>query len=68
MSTFDILNNISEYVTLVQLMDYIGYVNHAVSVVGECISDYNYEKALPLNIYSLNLICACSDEDYYFSK
>ena len=31
--TFDILNNISEYVTLVQLMDSLGNVNHAVSVV-----------------------------------
>ena len=32
--TFDILNNISEYVTLVQLMNSIGNMNHAVSVFG----------------------------------
>ena len=31
---FDILNNISEDVTLVQLMDTPGNVNHAISVVG----------------------------------
>ena len=31
--TFVILNNISDYVTLVKLMDSLGNVNHAVSVV-----------------------------------
>ena len=48
--TFDILNNISEYVTLMQLMDSLVNVNHAVSVVGKCIFDLNYKKSLPLNI------------------
>ena len=43
-------------------------MNHAVSVVGNCIFDSNDEKALPLNIGSLNLMCDCSDEDDYFSK
>ena len=31
--TFDILNNISEYVTLVQLMELLGNLNHAISMV-----------------------------------
>ena len=31
---FDILNDISEHVTLVQLMDSLGNVNHTISVVG----------------------------------
>ena len=31
---FDILNDISENVTLVQLMDSLGNVNHAISKVG----------------------------------
>ena len=35
--TFDILNNISEYVTLVQLMDSVVNANHKFSVVGEWI-------------------------------
>ena len=61
--TFDILNNISNYVTLVQLMYSVGNFNHTVSVVVKWIFDSNYEKSLPLNIDSLNLICACSDED-----
>ena len=32
--SFNILNNISEHVTLIQLMDYLGNANHAISVVG----------------------------------
>ena len=45
---FDILNNISEYVTLVQLMDSLGNVNHDISIVRYCIFDSNYVKALCL--------------------
>ena len=36
---FDILNITSEYITLAQLMDLFGNVNHAVSVVGRWIFD-----------------------------
>ena len=32
--TFDILNDISEYITLVQLMESLGNDNHAISIVG----------------------------------
>ena len=39
--TFDILNNTSEHVTLLQLMDSLGNVNNAVSVVGMWIFDPN---------------------------
>ena len=31
---YDILEDISEHVTLVQLMYYLGNVNHSISVVG----------------------------------
>ena len=41
---FDILNVISEDVTLVQLMDLLGNVNHYISIVGHWIFDSNYEK------------------------
>ena len=34
MGSFDIMADISNYVTLVQLMDYLVNVNHAISVVG----------------------------------
>ena len=37
--SFDILNNISKYVTLVQLMDSVGNMNIAVSVVCKRIFD-----------------------------
>ena len=46
---FDILNNISEYVTLVQLMDSLGNLNYAISIVGHWIFDSNYKKALFLH-------------------
>ena len=42
--TFDILRDISETFTLVQLMDTVGNVNHAVSIVGYWIFDSNYKK------------------------
>ena len=37
--TFDILNEISENVTLVQLMVTIGNLNHVISIVGYWIFD-----------------------------
>ena len=49
-------------------MDSSGNVNYSVSVVEEWIFDSTYEKAFPLNIYSLNLICGFSDKDAYFEK
>ena len=41
---FDILNDISEKVTLVQLMDTIGDANHAIGILGYSIFDFNHEK------------------------
>ena len=55
---FDILREIHENFTLVQLMESVGNVNYALSVVGYFISDFNYKKALPLTLYLLNLICS----------
>ena len=49
MGSCSILKDIREHVTLVQLMDYLGNVNHAIGVVGYCIFDSNYEKSLVLN-------------------
>ena len=64
MGSYDILTDISEHVTLVQLMDYLGNVNHDISVVGYWIFESNYKKALVLNIESLDMIFAPSvDED-----
>ena len=55
---YKILEDISANVTLVQLMDSIGNVNHAISVVCNWIFDSNYEIALVLNKASLDMICA----------
>ena len=39
---YDIFNDITTNVKLVQLMDSLGNVNHAISVVGSWIFDSNY--------------------------
>ena len=49
-----------ENVTLVQLMDYLGNVNHDISVFGYWIFESNYKRALVLNRESLDMICAPS--------
>ena len=43
---FDILKTISENVTLMQLMDSLGNVNHDISIEGYWIFDSNYKKSL----------------------
>ena len=49
MGSFDIMIDVRENVNLVQLMYYLGNANHAISVLGYCIFESNYEKALVLN-------------------
>ena len=60
MCGYKILEDISENVTLVQLMDSLGNLNHSISVVGNWIFESNYEKALVLNRASLDMICTPS--------
>ena len=54
---FEILHGISENITLVQLTESVGNVNYAVIIFGYWIFEYNYKKALPLILDSLNPIC-----------
>ena len=54
------LEDISANVTLVKLIDSLGNVNNAISVVGNWIFDSNYEIALFLNMSSLGMSCAPS--------
>ena len=56
MREYNILEDTSENVTLVQLMDSLGNVNRAISVVGNWIFESKYEKALVLNMASLDTI------------
>ena len=58
--SYYILKDIIKHVTLVHLMDYLGNLNHAISVVGYWIFYSNYEKVLVLNEESLDMICAPS--------
>ena len=44
MREYKILEDISKNFTLVKLMDSLGNVNYAISVVGNWIFDSNYEK------------------------
>ena len=55
-----ILEDIGANFTLVQLVDSLVNVNHAISVFGNWIFDSNYERALVLNRASLDMICAPS--------
>ena len=57
---YNILKDISENVTLVQLIYSLGNVNHAISVVGYWVLESNYKKSLFLNRTSLDMICAPS--------
>ena len=57
MREYKILEDISENITLVQLMYSLENVNHTISVVGKWIFDSNYEKSLVLNRASLDMIC-----------
>ena len=45
---FDILNDISENVTLLQFMHSLVNVNHDIIIVGHWIFDYDYNNALCL--------------------
>ena len=60
MGSYNILKDISEHVTLVQIIDYLGNANIAISVVGYWIFDSNYEKALVLYRESLDMTFAPS--------
>ena len=53
---FDIINEISENFTLMQFMESLGNVNHALSIVGYRVFDSNYEKYFRMTRESLDLI------------
>ena len=54
--SFDILHDISENFTLVQLMESVCNVNNAVSIVGYGIFDSNHQTEFSLTLYSINII------------
>ena len=56
----DILNDIIDFFTLVQLMDSLGNFNCAISIVGHWIFDSNYKKSICLTQELLDIICSPS--------
>ena len=58
--TYNILTDISEHITLVEVINYLGNVNHAIIVVEYRIFDSKYKRALVLNRKLLDMICAPS--------
>ena len=60
MGSYNILKLISKDVALVQLMKYLGNVNHDIGVVGYWIFYSNYKIALVINKESFDMICAPS--------
>ena len=54
--------------TLVQLMNYLGNLNNAISVVGYWIFHSKYKRALLLNRESLDMIFALSVGEEQVSK
>ena len=58
--SFEILHDISGFFTLAQLMENIGNVNNAVSIVGYLIFDSNHKFELLLVIYLLNCVLSPS--------
>ena len=64
----DILNDIGEDVTLVQLMDSLGNVNNDIIIVGHWIFDSNYKKSLCLTQEWLDIICCPSIGEEKFAR
>ena len=55
--SYDIMTDISENFTLIQLMDSLGNVTRAISAVGYWIFDANYKISLVINRESVDMIC-----------
>ena len=62
-TTFDILQNHSNYPTVCLLLDMAHRTDHYITVCGKWLFDSNLESALPLTKASLNYICSGNDTD-----
>ena len=62
-TTFDILQNHSNYPTVCLLLYTAHRTDHCIIVCGKWILDSNLESALPLKKASLNYICSGNDTD-----
>ena len=62
-TTYDILQNHSNYPNVCLLLDMAHRTDHCITVCDKWIFDYNLEFALPLTKASLNYICSGNDTD-----
>ena len=62
-TTYDILQNYSNYPTVCLLLDTEHRTYHCITVCGKWIFDSNLEFALPLTKASLIYICSVNDTD-----
>ena len=62
-TTYDILQNQSNYPTVCLLLDTEHRTDHCITVCSKWIFDSNLEFALPLISASLNYICSGNDTD-----
>ena len=62
-TTYDILQNHSNYPTVCLLLDTANRIDHCINVCGKWIFESNLEFALPLTKALLNYICSGNDTD-----
>ena len=62
-TTYDILQNYSNYPTVCFLLDMTHQIDHCITVCGKWIFDPNLELELPLTKAWLNYICSGNDTD-----
>ena len=67
-SSFDILNDVDEYPTIVCLEAVDGGTQHAVTVVGKLVFDSNCERALPLVLEILDYCCSTDKKEGAFKR
>ena len=55
-NSFEILNDMSDYVTLVQFIDNPDSLSHYINISDLWIFDYNYKMVIPLVRHPLDMI------------
>ena len=60
MTTYDILQNHSNYPSVCLLIDTAHKTDNVITICGKWIFDYNLEFSLPLTKDSINFICSGS--------
>ena len=62
-TTYDILQNQSNYPTVCLLLDTAHRADHCITVCGKWIFDSNFKLVLPLTRACLNYVCSGNDTD-----